>query len=229
MKLKKGSLEAKRYMAKIRAMKSGKKKKSIGATKFVEKKEPKNTKPKRTIQITRKADGTFKKFKQIGATKFVEKKEPKNTKPKRTIQITRKADGTFKKFKQIGSIHKDTKSHNVKINVLSGIKTPSYYDKDMAREISLFADNDADLYRQSKQPILKNLAKKYQKGTFKVDLASKLWVYYIENAIKKYHKMFIKRGSWSSLMKPADRRLLAMEYAQDTLNDFKKDYWKQHI
>jgi hypothetical protein len=193
MKLKKGSLEAKRYMAKIRAMKSGKKKKSIGAT------------------------------------KFVEKKEPKNTKPKRTIQITRKADGTFKKFKQIGSIHKDTKSHNVKINVLSGIKTPSYYDKDMAREISLFADNDADLYRQSKQPILKNLAKKYQKGTFKVDLASKLWVYYIENAIKKYHKMFIKRGSWSSLMKPADRRLLAMEYAQDTLNDFKKDYWKQHI
>ena len=120
MKLKKGSLEAKRFMAKIRAMKSGTKKKTIGATKFVEKKEPKNTKPKRTIQITRKADGTFKKFKQIGATKFVEKKEPKNTKPKRTIQITRKADGTFKKFKQIGNIHKDTKSHNVRINVLSG-------------------------------------------------------------------------------------------------------------
>jgi hypothetical protein len=226
MKLKKGSIEAKRYMAKIRAMKSGTKKKatkkkSLGATKFVEKKEPKSTKPKRTIQITRKADGTFKKFKQIGATKFVEKKEPKSTKPKRTIQITRKADGTFKKFKQIGSIHKDTKSHNVRINVLSGIKTPSYYDKDMAREISLFADNDADLYRQSKQPILKNLAKKYQKGTFKVDLASKLWVYYIENALKKYHKMYGNtRASWSTLMKPADRKLLAMEYAQDTLNDF---------
>jgi hypothetical protein len=65
MKLKKGSLEAKRFMAKIRAMKSGTKKKSIGATKFVEKKETKSTKPKRTIQITRRGDGTFKKFKQI--------------------------------------------------------------------------------------------------------------------------------------------------------------------
>ena len=258
MKLKKGSLEAKRFMAKIRAMKSDTKKKTIGATKFVEKKEPKNTKPKRTIQITRKADGTFKKFKQIGgiydtlkskvnrattstkkniaysvidsaiksansneklalkkaketikntylgATKFVEKKEPKNTKPKRTIQITRRSDGTFKKF-----------------TAISGVKIPTYYDKDMAREISLFADNDADLYRQSKQPILKNLARKYQKGTFKVELASKLWVYYIENALKKYHKMYgNSRASWSTLMKPADRRLLAMEYAQDTLNDF---------
>jgi len=208
MKLKKGSLEAKKFMAKIRAMKSGTKKKTIGATKFVEKKEPKNTKPKRTIQITRSSNGTFKKFKQIGATKFVEKKEPKNTKPKRTIQITRRADGTFKNFK-----------------ALSGVKVPVYYDKDMAREISLFADNDADLFRQSKQPILKNLAKKYEKGTFKVDLASKLWVYYIENALKKYHKLYVKRGTWSSLLKPADRRLLAMEYAQDTLNDFNKGYF----
>jgi hypothetical protein len=122
MKLKKGSLEAKRYMAKIRAMKDSTKKKSIGATKFVEKKEPKNTKPKRTIQITRRSDGTFKNFKSLGATKFVEKKEPKSTKPKRTIQITRRTDGTFKKFNQIGNIHKDTKSHNVRINVLSGLK-----------------------------------------------------------------------------------------------------------
>ena len=69
MKLKKGSLEAKRFMAKIRAMRSGTKKKAtkkIGATKFIEKNETKSTKPKRNIQITRRSDGTFKKFKQIG-------------------------------------------------------------------------------------------------------------------------------------------------------------------
>jgi hypothetical protein len=195
MKLKKGSIEAKRFMAKIRAMKSGTKKKA--------------TKKKAT------------KKKTIGATMFVETNESKKKRPTKVIRVTRKGNGTFKKFNTIGNIHKDKNSHNVKINVLSGIKTPSYYDKDMAREISLFADNDADLYRQSKQPILKNLAKKYQKGTFKVDLASKLWVYYIENALKKYHKMYgNSRASWSTLMKPADRRLLAMEYAQDTLNDF---------
>jgi len=204
MKLKKGSLEAKRYMAKIRAMKSGTKKKTIGATKFVEKKEPKNTKPKRTIKITRRSDGTFKNFKSLGATKFVEKKEPKNTKPKRTIKITRRADGTFKNF-----------------TAISGIKTPSYYNKDFAMEISNFADNDVQLYDTSRGPIINNLRNKYNKGIFKVELASKLYVYYIEKALKKYHKMFIKRGSWSTLMTPADRRLLAMEYAQDTLNEFR--------
>jgi len=192
MKLKKGSAEAKRFMAKIRAMKSGAKKKA-----------------------TKKAP------KKIGATKFVEKNEVKNTKPKRTIQITRKSNGTFKKFKQIGGLHKDTKSHNVRISVVSGIKHPSFYDKDMAREISLYADSDADLYRQSRRPILINLSNKYKKGTFKVDLASKLWVYYIENALKKYQKEFgSKNQSWSTLMKPSDRKLLAMEYAIDTLNEF---------
>jgi hypothetical protein len=204
MKLKKGSAEAKRFMAKLRSMKSGAKKKSIGATKFVEKNETKSTKPKRNIQITRRSDGTFKKFKQIGATKFVEKNETKSTKPKRNIQITRRSDGTFKKF-----------------TAISGVKHPSFYDKDMAREISLYADNDADLYRQSRRPILINLSKKYKKGTFKVDLASKLWVYYIENALKKYQKEFgNKNQSWSTLMKPSDRKLLAMEYAIDTLNEF---------
>jgi hypothetical protein len=224
MKLKKGSPEAKRYMAKIRAMKKGTKKKAtkkIGATKFVEKKEVKSTKPKRVLQITRRTDGTFKKFKQIGATKFVEKKETKSTKPKRVLQITRRTDGTFKKFKQISGLHKDSKSHNVRISVVSGVKHPSFYDKDMAREISLYADNDADLYRQSRRPILINLSNKFKKGTFKVDLASKLWVYYIENALKKYQKEFgNKNQSWSSLMKPSDRKLLAMEYAIDTLNEF---------
>ena len=116
MKLKKGSLEAKRFMAKIRAMKSGTKKKAtkkIGATKFVEKKETKSTKPKRTLQITRRTDGSFKKFKQIGATKFVEKKETKRTKPKRTIQITRRADGTFKKFKSLSGQNVNFKKHLV--------------------------------------------------------------------------------------------------------------------
>ena len=54
MKLKKGSLEAKRFMAKIRAMKSGTKKKAtkkIGATKFVEKKETKTNSHKNTTFI----------------------------------------------------------------------------------------------------------------------------------------------------------------------------------
>lgn len=81
-KLIKGSKAAKEYMAKIRA----KRKKS-----------------------------------KIGAYKIVESNESKQTKPAKSLKLTRRSDGTFKKFTKIsGNTHKDTKSHNVKINVLSG-------------------------------------------------------------------------------------------------------------
>jgi hypothetical protein len=236
MKLKKGSLEAKRFMAKIRAMKAGTKKKSIGATKFVEKNEPKNTKPKRTIQITRKANGTFKKFKQIGgiydtikskvnrattstkkniaysvidsaiksanskeklalkkakatikntylgATKFVEKNEPKNTKPKRTIQITRKANGTFKKFKSLGDIHKDTKSHNVKINVLSGLNNQVLID--LQYWIKKLSQFNEELIKYQKEYINKDNSKSAKAFYKKMIMATKKQIALSKNSIK---------------------------------------------
>jgi len=166
--------------------------------------------------------------------------------------------------------HKDSKSHNVNIRVVSGVKKkkaakktikrsntltkvkqvlksnnkrlkhgytltsgkvrlgsinlgnlPSYHDKDAAREIQLFADNDYDLYRQQKRPILINLGKKYKKGTYKIELAAKLWKYYIDNAMKKYNKDFGSRGDkWYDLLDMHDRNLLAHEFAVETKNEF---------
>ena len=168
------------------------------------------------------------------------------------------------------SKHKDTKSHNVNIRVVSGIKKkkpikksvkkittltkvkkvlkqdnkrlkhgygltsgkvrlgsiklgnlPTYHDMAAAREIQLFADNDYDLYRQQKKPILINLGKKYKKGTYKIELAAKLWKYYIDNAMKKYNKDFGSRGDkWFDLLDMHDRNLLAYEYAVETKNEF---------
>lgn len=130
MKLKKGSLEAKRFMAKIRAMKSKNKKKYIGATTYIEQKETKKTKPKKVLKAIRRPDGTFESFKnvrgKIGATKIIESKETKKTNAKKVLRRIRRPDGTFKSFVKvkgkISGLHKDTKSHNVKINVLSGNK-----------------------------------------------------------------------------------------------------------
>jgi hypothetical protein len=82
MKFKKGSKEAKAFMAKLRA------KRKVGAIKIVEKGESKSAKPKAVYQQKRSAKGTFKGLKKIGA------------KP---------------------GLHKDTKSHNVNIRVVSGI------------------------------------------------------------------------------------------------------------
>ena len=91
----------------------------------------------------------------------------------------------------------------------------------LKREISLFADNDNNLYRQQKRPILINLSKKYKKGTYKIELAAKLWRYYIDNAMQKYNKEFGSRGDkWYDLLSVSDRNLLAMEYAKETKDEF---------
>ena len=64
--------------------------------------------------------------KKIGAIKIVEKGKSKNAKPKAIYEYSRSKKGTFKGLKKIGatkpSTHKDTKSHNVNIRVVSGIQ-----------------------------------------------------------------------------------------------------------
>lgn len=157
-----------------------------------------------------------------------------------------------KKSKRTSEMHTDTKSHNVNIKVVSGVKIkskelkkqlqkkgyrlehgyavvkrkrigalPEYRDPDAAREIELFADNDSQLYYQSRRPILQNLTKKYKKGTYDIDKAAKLWRYYIDAALKKYNKEFGSRGdNWYDLLDTHDRQLLAMEYANRTKEEF---------
>ena len=121
--------------------------------------------------------------------------------------------------------HTDKNSHNYRINI-SGL--PGYQDEIMAREIMSNADNNAQLYFSNKNPILKNLTKKYKKGTFNLELSAKLWRYYVENAMKLYHKENGLRGSWSSLMNTHDRNLMAKEYADETLAEFQSgNFWEK--
>lgn len=170
------------------------------------------------------------------AKKAIKKKAIRKTATKKAVgkyvKTVRKGKITdvIYKRKKIGAVkksattmHKDTKSHNVKISVMSGIKVgmlPSYKDKDAAREIQLYADNDSMLYYQRRNPILKNLSKKYLKGTYDVDKAAKLWRYYIDAAMQKYHKEFGGRGKWSNLLSVPDRNLLALDYAIRTKQEF---------
>lgn len=48
-------------------------------------------------------------------------------------------------------------------------------DEAQASEIKIFMDNDGDLYRQQTMPIAKNLQKKFDKGTYDKDKATKAW------------------------------------------------------
>ena len=135
--------------------------------------------------------------------------------------------------------HKDTKSHNVNIRVVSGLEKvtrkgkkttvtysrisgmPKYSDPDMARELYLYSTNDSQLYYSQRRPILINLSKKYKKGTFDIDKAAKLWRYFVDSSLQKYNKEFGSRGDkWFELMSVHDRNLLAHEFAEDTKAEF---------
>lgn len=92
--------------------------------------------------------------KKVGAIKIVEKGESKKTKPKATYQVKRTAKGTYKGLKKIGAVkkkaaskssyHKDTKSHNVNIKIVSGVMGSNMYairdmiEKDLKQSLNQY-------------------------------------------------------------------------------------------
>lgn len=133
MKLVKGSAEAKRYMASIRTKKkiSGNEQKQF-YIEFLNKDKgfKKDIKYFNTFELAKNwALKTFDKF-DIDVIKENNMKKLGNVKASKEIKKTLKAKklymphgyATAKRKRKIGEVHTDTKSHNVKINVLSGTK-----------------------------------------------------------------------------------------------------------
>ena len=125
--------------------------------------------------------------------------------------------------KKSGKTYYENRSNRSDKGKMLGIKIgniPTYKDKDAARDVQLFADNDYMLYQQKKRPILINLGKKYKKGTYDVNKAAKLWRYYVDAALQKYHKEYGNRGKWYDMLSVPDRNLLSLDYAIETKNEF---------
>ncbi len=59
-------------------------------------------------------------------------------------------------------------------------------DKIAAHELVLWVDNDADLYRQQYEPIIRNLMTKRARGMYDHDKAVKLFGYLTENGARRY-------------------------------------------
>jgi hypothetical protein len=68
----------------------------------------------------------------------------------------------------------------------------AWEDKDLdevaAKELYLYIVNDAQLYRQQYEPIIRNLAAKKARGVYNHTLAVKLFGYLVESGAKKYVK-----------------------------------------
>lgn len=86
-------------------------------------------------------------------------------------------------------------------------------DEDAARKLELFIENDSDLYRQSEQPIIKNLVKKKKKGIYDHYLATKLWRYHADRGAQKYAKVFGSSGQkWFKMFNVPTRNKVALDF-----------------
>ena len=77
------------------------------------------------------------------------------------------------------------------------------------QELYLYALNDSKLYYQQREAIEKNLQRKFDKGIYDREKAAKLWLYFADNAAKKYHKDFRSNGKWFHMFNIDTRREVA--------------------
>ena len=179
------------------------KKKSAPKKKIAKKKVVKKSAPKKVAK---------KKLTKADYDKRYQAKKPGK-------RITTGKNYPYKK----GNVYYETRGNRSDKGKLLGIKIgniPTYKDKDAARDVQIFADNDYMLYQQRKRPILINLGKKYKKGTYDINKAAKLWRYYVDAALQKYHKEYGNKGKWYDMLSVADRNLLSLNYAIETKNEF---------
>ena len=87
------------------------------------------------------------------------------------------------------------------------------------RELKLYIDNDSSLYRQRYMPILKNLSKKKKKGQYRKGLASKAFMYLIDDGAKRYVKSY--GGNARDVFPTRQRKDLAKDYVDEFEDIFK--------
>lgn len=93
-------------------------------------------------------------------------------------------------------------------------RNPGEGNEGDARELELFIENDADLYRQQTVPIMKNLLIKMAKGVYSHSKAVQLWMYLMENGAKKYVKEFGSAGDkWHDMFNVPTRKMAAESFA----------------
>ena len=90
---------------------------------------------------------------------------------------------------------------------------------DEMRELKLYIDNDQDMYRQRYIPLLKNLSRKKKQGKFRKGLASKAFMYMIDDGAKRYVKSY--GGNARDDLPKRQRKVLAKDYVEKFEGVFK--------
>jgi len=101
---------------------------------------------------------------------------------------------------------------------LTDLLTEASLSEEM-KELKLYIDNDSSLYRQRYMPILKNLSKKKKKGQYRKRLASKAFMYLIDDGAKRYVRSY--GGDARDVFPKRQRKQLAKDYVEEFEEIFK--------
>lgn len=71
-----------------------------------------------------------------------------------------------------------------------GRNNPEEIDRVMAVDLYSYIENDRDLYRQKREPILKNMTRKKASGKYDSEASIKGWMYLVDDGTKKYMREF---------------------------------------
>jgi hypothetical protein len=98
-----------------------------------------------------------------------------------------------------------------RVNPVSGMA-----NEEAARELILYIENDADLYRQQFIPIVYNLQRKIKKGTFDLEKSIKMWDRLADLGAKKYIKEHGSPGDkWNMVFSKGTRDSVAKELSEN--------------
>ena len=94
-------------------------------------------------------------------------------------------------------------------------KTSEAVDKDAAKELQLYIENDQKLYRQV-ESIVKNIQRKMKSGKYDHKKAPKLWMYVVDAGAKQYHKEYGTPGDkWTKMFDKQTRQAVAETMADE--------------
>lgn len=174
-------------------------KKVVADAKKIRKANPKLTQ----AQAVKKAWAVVKK---VGAIKIVEKGESKSARPSATYEQKRTKRGTYAGLKKVGAVkkkaskkstsyHKDTKSHNVRISVVSGIHDDLIKELNSINKREIYF-NDLLQKQLFEELALKSQSKGKNSGIAKAQLqATRRYIKDIKGILKylKSQKLSVKK------------------------------------
>jgi hypothetical protein len=135
--------------------------------------------------------------------------------------------GGYPSLSDIRKVDPNYGAHSAGINQVgkTPMRPPLPPESAASRNLRLFADNDANLNRQSMQPVRDNLGKKMDKGVYDPDKAVTLFKYHADRAAQAYAKAGGATGEsnapWHQQFPPAVRAEAAQHWEADERDDIK--------